>query len=592
MKRTTCILFLLLASNACLAAAKASAPPAKDDERFNRHNLSFYGLGGVSTLLYNTTWSEGPDLGFGGGGGIGYGVNFIPQFGIYFGAEAMTLQCNFAAATLIDEESTFENRNVFYRTIKLKAQQTALMLNVPFMLQAQFDVSDNWQFYVAAGAKFGMAFFEDSYTSIKGQTYVINDGSEPVVSPTLDFDYDLREKIKFNYNLALSAEAGMRRKLTSALYLYVGAYADYGIFEIRQAGSEKRLTIESQNSQGVEGTNNFFKTNYINSKVNTFGFGLKIKFDIDLGDLHARGVERRAKRREERAQQRAKREEAKKHPPDHDSRLVVSVRNAMSQGILPATIMISNKAKVKGEDMDSIVTEVDKNIYRVRMKEKGDYVASVNVELPADLRRALAAPDDSSASAGSVQADDEASAKGSGRIKIMVRDAQSGAAIRGTTLKLLDSKTLLFVDVLARPTADGGYWINLPAEFNGYLTFHVGGRTIASFQRGLYEEDEEKSVKNAQKTSKQPAQRITGAKNTAITTKRTAAARSAGNSPVEVRRIITPIVSGDAAVGAPTSSVGRLVEYLNRTFGDYTLRVRRLFIGGQARQQIEIQAVQ
>jgi hypothetical protein len=608
MNKILCILLIaaLLSNCSRLYAQEIEIEIVKEkdeQEHFNRHNLSLYSLGGISTLLYGTTFGDNADIGFGGGGGLGYGVNFIPQFGIFIGAEVMTLQANFYSNTPIFEKSNalLAGDNVSFQVTNLQAQQSALLLNVPLLLHSHLRLNDNYQFYIAAGVKFGFAFLEQSMTKIKGGTSV--DGTDYLDTHNgFGIDRTLNERIKFRlnygFNLNFSVETGIRKKITDILYLYAGVYADYGVFDMRpQSNEELPLVVEGEGALPV-GINNFFTSKYINTGVHPFGVGVKIRFDIDVVALHKQSSVRRKERyaarleeQEKRAEEKRKRAEANR-PVDHDSRLIVSVRNALTQGILPSSVMVSNRATVKGENADSALTEVGKNVHRLRINQLGDYYISVNVDVPPDIKKTLDAFRDSAADANANKSEDPPLAKGTGRIKVMLRDMNSGAPIRSAMVKLLDQKTLMFVDVLVRPDADGSFMVNLPEEFNGYLTFHIGGRTLASFQNSVSDKDKDDADDSSDSKLDNKIKRTAGKRITAPTIRGGATARTR-QQPV-VRHVNAPVITSNTPVPTPVarSGIGGLAEYLSNTFSNYTLRVRRFFVGNQVRQQVEIQATQ
>jgi opacity protein-like surface antigen len=112
-------------------------------------------------------------------------------------------------------------------------KQRAMMLQVPLMLQ--FQTGGDRQFYVAAGGKVGIplqgkynntaSYSNSGYYPHENALYDTQEFLGFGNFPNKKSDGDLDFKTVF----FLSAEAGLKWKLSDGLSLYTGAYMDYGL---------------------------------------------------------------------------------------------------------------------------------------------------------------------------------------------------------------------------------------------------------------------------------------------------------------------------------------------------------------------------
>jgi hypothetical protein len=577
------------------------SPQSEEPEvLFNKHNISVYGIGGISTLLYSTTYDDNSTVGFGGGGGVGYSVNFIPQFGIYIGIEALPLQSTLISENLPPEPSP-SGLPFSYVISKLKARQTTIYISIPFLLQSQLRLSDNYQFFMDFGIKVGYALPTQgqSGTSIEGGiTY--NDGNTAGIgdpSSPFYFEQSVSRRRKFNLNFAFSADAGIRRKITDRLYLYAGVFADYGVFDVRDDLNDAKFLAKEEAGK-ITSANDIFASSYIKGMTHNFAFGGKIRFDIDVQQLNILCKKNREARKKAREERKRMEEESKllaeAEKLNGDSRLTVSVRDAMTQKILVSNIIINNRANIKDEVHDSILTKAEDNVYRLNLKSQGDYLAVVNVEVPEDLKRALMVPDSIADTPPQAATKEIKLEKGNSRVRLMVRDIMTERLLQAS-VKVLDSKTLMFVDVLAQLNADGSYSVNVPSEFNGYLTFNVGGRSVASHIEAMNnatDKDNEEGNDNVDKIKRRA--RTTNVTHTRRTVRRsgTTAEHRIATTPQGTSGTTTTYVVASSNNAPTGSTIGRLFDQLGATFSDCTIRIRRFFVGGEVRHQVEIQAIQ
>jgi len=166
MKKTILILLLVLCAN--LHAQ-------------SRYEFSLYGGGGWSTLLYDLSLPPEQGKGFGWLGGLGHTFFFSENFGLGVGTELAL----YNSKTKVEYEE----------------KQRILALQIPLMLQLQ---GGAWhKFYFAAGAKAGIPIYDK---------FKINDSN-----------------CELQTTFLASAEMGMKWRFTKSMFLYTGAYLDYGL---------------------------------------------------------------------------------------------------------------------------------------------------------------------------------------------------------------------------------------------------------------------------------------------------------------------------------------------------------------------------
>jgi len=205
----------------------------------NRHELSLYGGGGLSTLNYKATVGE-QKFGFGGNAGINYHIFFNRHWGIGTGVEFVCYNAKFNSADLGTNYMTTDiDGNPFEFRSKVsnyKENQNAIMLQIPLMLQYQ--VGKKHQFYIAAGGKVGIPIYGKYKNSgnIKNSGYYEYEDYEYTEQEFMGFGTFNREakgKLEFlKTAFFVSAELGAKWDLGKKITLYTGAYLDYGLNNI------------------------------------------------------------------------------------------------------------------------------------------------------------------------------------------------------------------------------------------------------------------------------------------------------------------------------------------------------------------------
>jgi len=228
-----------------------------------QHEFSVSGGGGLSTLDYNVSTGKQKN-GYGGQLGLGYCYFFSSDFGVGTGVEYALYNAGFNAnsistchsATDIDGDD-FEFRSAI---VGYHEHQQATLLQIPLMLHYQISFIGRyllnqsqrpsahsqtgylWKFYASAGAKAGIPI-SGKYT---GEAAIINNSGvyadEVYEYKTQRFmgfgtftDKNIDGDLELKTALLLSLETGVKLKIKRELWLYVGAYLDYGLNNIAKA---------------------------------------------------------------------------------------------------------------------------------------------------------------------------------------------------------------------------------------------------------------------------------------------------------------------------------------------------------------------
>ncbi|MDR2036501.1 MAG: OmpA family protein [Bacteroidales bacterium] len=203
------------------------------------HEFSIYGTGGISTFLHKPSIGKSA-VGFGGNTGIGYTFFFSPEWGITTGMEAMFVNRNYKLSSLSDFYSVYDGTEDFefrYTLKNYKEKQWSVFINIPLMVQYQ--TTGKTKFYAAAGGKIAFPVsskytgkYEEIITSAYYPQYNV-ELFQPYFRGLGTFE-DIEEKgsVKFKPAIMLSAEAGIKWKLSDKWSLYTGVSIDFGLNNI------------------------------------------------------------------------------------------------------------------------------------------------------------------------------------------------------------------------------------------------------------------------------------------------------------------------------------------------------------------------
>ena len=246
-----CVLLLIIANIIVPAMAQEETRA-----QFLRHEISIHGTLSWSFLSsyyggksFNGQYSDK----LSGGGGVGYTFFFHRHWGIATGAEIAFFY------TVIDDreitESTPETYSYggvtepmdFNSTLKdFKETRHAAYIHIPLLLQ--FQTAGRHKFYMAAGAKAGLAVsgkYEATAANLTTSGYFPESGQTFTNMPNRGFT-TLRKPswtgaIDFGLNVLLTAEIGARWASGKHVAFYTGFYFDYGLLDVSPKKTEKDL---------------------------------------------------------------------------------------------------------------------------------------------------------------------------------------------------------------------------------------------------------------------------------------------------------------------------------------------------------------
>jgi len=210
----------------------------------HRHEFSVNVGGGLSTLNYEPTFGKFTG-GFGGEAGLGYHYFFSPNWGIGTGFNLALYNSETTASNAFfgrfnTTTSTGRAIQFAYAFNDYKEEISAMMLTIPLMVQYQ--TGGKIGFFASAGGKIGIPVSADnSYTTGTLNTsayfpdwHVTYNDLPQYGFGTYNDGLSKENDLELNPAFMLSAELGAKFRFGNSMYLYVGAYLDYGLNDIRK----------------------------------------------------------------------------------------------------------------------------------------------------------------------------------------------------------------------------------------------------------------------------------------------------------------------------------------------------------------------
>ncbi|MCL2282766.1 MAG: OmpA family protein [Fibromonadales bacterium] len=324
---------------------------------------SIYGGGGLHTLIYDVKNGE-RNNGAGGFFGFGYTHFFTPNWSLGSGVEIAfyNAQTMLKTTNLEYNAIDFENNPFIFRSRinDYKEDNSVMLLQIPIMFQYVSNETYNKAFYYALGIKIGIPQTgknETSYTSITNSGFYSYENYEYTDQEFMGFGTFGEKKVKKDLTLQtvflLSAETGVRWKLSDGLRLYTGIYFDYGQNSaVKKQGSDKLVEYAKQEDG---------KAFALNSPVKeavplALGFKLKLSFDTEA-------VARAEARR------RAEEEEARRYAKAAETE---ALRKAAEEEAARMASIETGKAEILQAKIDSIQNQVlnDFRITQTKPNEK------------------------------------------------------------------------------------------------------------------------------------------------------------------------------------------------------------------------------
>ncbi|GHS97993.1 hypothetical protein FACS189421_05780 [Bacteroidia bacterium] len=277
-------------------------------ESLNKHEISVWGAGGLTTLLSNPV--VGSNIaGLGGQVGLGYNYSFNPHWSLGAGVEYFILNGGTKMSLFTDTYLTPSETGEYIYRIQtegngVKQKYSAAYFNIPVSVKYQTDPNAKGRrWYVAGGAKLGIptsgSYKTDGTMTTKGWEIDANGNphsSDPYINmPHHGFGtYELsnvKQDFKFEMNLAAFLETGIKWRLSSSdrTFLYTGLFVDYGLLDVHKGGGENRFYQYNPQEPSRYIESSIFTSKYNNGtqpyvdKINTLAAGIKVALAFSVG---------------------------------------------------------------------------------------------------------------------------------------------------------------------------------------------------------------------------------------------------------------------------------------------------------------------
>lgn len=269
----------------------------------NKSEVSVSVAGGLSTLDYEAAFGNHKN-GTGGNFGIGYTYFISKNFGLNTGAEFSLYQAeltqdkfNNVSRSLVDASDG--ELYDFYSSVKsYKEKQNVTYLNIPLM--AQFQSGEKNKLYAQAGVKLGIPVkgkYKSSASEMVNKGFFHDTENWGETQEFMGFgtftDYSNNEDIRLRVVCFFSADFGMKWALADKLFLYTGAYLDYGLNDIVKDSHNQNFTKFGDTTEGLVPLNNSVLNSSIGYGSNTLtqtlsdrvipvSIGLKVRLALGL----------------------------------------------------------------------------------------------------------------------------------------------------------------------------------------------------------------------------------------------------------------------------------------------------------------------
>lgn len=268
-----------------------------------KQEVSVSVAGGLSTLSYETNLGK-RDNKLGGSFSVGYTYFFIENLGLNTGLELSLYNAdmkmdkfNNVIQGLVDpsDSELYDFHTAFSN---YKEKQSATYINIPLMLQYQSDETS--KFYAKAGVKLGIPVtgkYKSSASEITSKGFFHETANWGENQEFMGFgtvpNYSNDESIDLNIACILGAEVGMKWRLKDNLFLYTGAYVDYGVNDIVKGGRNNMFSKLEETTDLVTVKNNSALnsslgyssnklTQEMTDKVKPFSVGIKLALALAL----------------------------------------------------------------------------------------------------------------------------------------------------------------------------------------------------------------------------------------------------------------------------------------------------------------------
>ena len=291
-------------------AKKDSIEKAQKDsvkQSFCKHEFSFWGSGGLSTLSYKPNIGDKTNL-LGGNVGMGYTYFFSQNWGLLLGIEGACYNAKITIANFQDRYATLDADNdqiVYNATVRHYSERHHLVnVNIPLLVQYQTSILGNDQnLFFNLGFKLGIPVWSkyDSKAELQASgTYV---EYNQTLYDQIDLGYgdsflgeENTGKFDFKLSYTVAAEAGVKWSLGRRFSLYTGIYFDYTFNDIVKTHDNSFIEYNNLYPQNFTCNNSVLTSRYVKdptnpanirtpivkNKVSPLSAGLKLRLGINM----------------------------------------------------------------------------------------------------------------------------------------------------------------------------------------------------------------------------------------------------------------------------------------------------------------------
>ena len=251
---------------------------------------------GSSALKYQIN-NEQSKAGFGGQLGAGYTHYFSKTIGVSLGLEAAMFGSSLNMKNISFEQQIQTPPGLSGRFLlqakydALEEKQTAIMLQVPVMLQFRFPVSEKSFLFLGTGVKVGFPVsskWKQDISSLSTTGYSDYTNQYYINMPNHGFStysgLSTSGKLELKSAVSLALEGGLKFNIGEGQFLYTGLFLDYGLNDIYKEPATKASLLIYNNASPADYTyNSVLTSSQLSDGIKPFAIGVKIKIGIGMG---------------------------------------------------------------------------------------------------------------------------------------------------------------------------------------------------------------------------------------------------------------------------------------------------------------------
>ena len=237
--------------------------------------------------------------GIGAGIGAGYSYYFTRMIGVSLGLEVEMFSSSVDPGNLSFQQQIptpaglSGNFQLQANYTGLKETQSAVMVQIPVMLQFQFPMNEKNALFLGAGIKAGFpvsAKWSQSAEALTTTGHSDYTGQQYVDMPNHGFStyssISASDKLELKSPVSLALEGGLKFGTGKGLYLYTGIFLDYGLNDIYKAPANVVRLLEYNNASPADYSyNSILTTSHysVPDGIKPFAVGVKIKLGFGSG---------------------------------------------------------------------------------------------------------------------------------------------------------------------------------------------------------------------------------------------------------------------------------------------------------------------